>query len=184
MLRPVVGCTCPARATGPCASCGVQGPGWCARGLWARGLRPQHDNTTKLRPVVARAPNGYRRGLVLGFTFKGPRGHPGAGARCWLRVGGPPQAFLAGGRGGAVRSALVYICGAQAPPPAGRVLLHAHVRCQEALCINSISGALCLQFRELDITIFRPFHDGCGLSRGNRVLTRHLGVDGLLLSSI
>ena len=48
VLRPVVGCTCPARATGPCPrapAAGGAGAG-LVRWLWALGLRPQHDNTT------------------------------------------------------------------------------------------------------------------------------------------
>ena len=75
--------------------------------LWARGLCPQHDNTTKARPVVARAPNGHGRGIVLGFTCtgQGPEGPPCRWrARCWLRAKGPPPASLAGARGGAAYS--------------------------------------------------------------------------------
>ena len=88
------------------ASCGVQGPGWCAGcGLWAcvhNTTTRQHNNTTKARPVVARAPNGHGRGLVLGFTCtgQGPEGPPCRWrARCWLRAKGPPQASLVGALG-------------------------------------------------------------------------------------
>ena len=69
-----------------------------ARWLWARGLRPQHDNTTKARPVVARAPNGHGRGLVLGFTCtgQGPEGPP-CRWRAVLVEGERPAAGVAGG---------------------------------------------------------------------------------------
>jgi hypothetical protein len=90
VLRPVVGCTCPARATGPCPrapAAGCRGrAGALAVGFGPASTTRQHDNTT-----TQQRPGRWWPGRPMATAVascwdshapaKGPRGRPVAGVR-------------------------------------------------------------------------------------------------------